>query len=84
MRLKSSQAVLLKYIVMCHLVHIGDEHLVWVEIQVEGDGTDAVGGAWRTEVAQFGAARPLKVQLEPALLIDGTYHRHSGLGEIAL
>ena len=69
---------------MRHLMNVGDEHLVRVEIQVEGDGTDAVWGAWRTEVAQFGAAWPLEVQLEPTLLVEGAYDRHSGLGEIAL
>ena len=44
---------MLIHIVMRHFVNVGDEHLVRVQVQIEGDGADAVFGAWRTEIAQF-------------------------------
>ena len=45
--------MLLINIIMRHFVDIGDEHLIGVEVKIEGDGTDAVFGARGTEIAQF-------------------------------
>ena len=69
---------------MRHFMYVCDEHLIRVQVQVKGDGADAVGGPGRTEVAEFGATWSLEMQLEPALLVDRAYHRHGGLWEIAL
>ena len=51
MRLYTPLAILLVYVVVRHLMHVSDEHLVGIQVEVEGDGTDAVFGSGWTEVA---------------------------------
>ena len=83
MGLHTSGAILLMHIIMRHFVEVGDEHLIGIQIQVEGNGADAVLGAWRTEVAQLGATRSLEMQFEAALGKDFPYLFYRSLWEIA-
>ena len=64
-------------------MHVSDEHLVWIQVEVEGDGADAVFGAGWTEVAQLGASWALEMQFETPLLVQGADHGHRCFGEIA-
>ena len=82
--LNPSRAITLIHIIMRHFVDVGDEHLVGVQVEVEGDGTEVVLGSWRTEVAELRGAWPLEVETEAALLEDLAHHRDGGFGEIAL
>lgn len=50
-RLHTPRAILLIYIVMRYLMHVCDEHLVGVQIEIECDGADAVLGSGWTEIA---------------------------------
>ena len=83
MRLYASRAILLIHIIMRHFVNVCNEHLIRVQVQIEGNGADAIFGPWRTEIAQFGSARPLKMESEATLLVHSSDHNHCRLREIA-
>ena len=83
MRLHASQTVLLVHIVVCHFMYVGDEHLVGVQVEVEGDGADAFWGAGRTEVTQLRTAGSLEMEFEAALGEHLPYLAYRCLREVA-
>ena len=64
-------------------MNVGDEHLVGIQIKVEGDDTDAVFAARWTEIAEFGTAWPFEVQFETPLFVHGTDPFDRSFREIA-
>ena len=64
MRFKAFLGVQHVHGIVRELVNESHQHLIGVEVAVQGDATDAVRGARRSEVAQLGVSRTIEPELE--------------------
>ena len=83
-RLQSPMGIVHIDPIMSQFMHEGDEHLIGVEVGVQGDNADPMGSSRGAEVAEFGVARTFDLQLETRIRIRFGHHGDGLGGEVTL